>query len=120
MPDPAIVQIEPHPEMTVVRIVPVSLDDEAQLQSLQVQVRSAADDTPGRPVALDFSRVSFLASLALTIFIRMHSEFRGRQQRLMLAGLQPDIRDVFVVTRLDRVFELHDDLAAAERAVRPA
>lgn len=49
--------------------------------------------------------------------LRIYTEFQGRRQRLILAALQPQVRDVFVMTRLDRLFEMHDDMAAAKRAV---
>ena len=36
-----------------------------------------------------------------------------RRQRLKLAGLQPQLRRVFTITRLDRVFQFADSVEAA-------
>jgi anti-anti-sigma factor len=65
-------------------------------------------------------RVKFVPSLSLAGLIRIHTEFQSRQQKLILAALQPHVRDTLVITRLDRLFELHDDVATAIRTVRPA
>ena len=37
----------------------------------------------------------------------------GCDQRLMLAGLQPPVREALSITRLDRLFEIHDDVDSA-------
>lgn len=119
MPDASIVAVEELPDAVVIHVLVESLDEE-QLHHLQSEVRAAANATPARPCILDLERVSFVPSLSLAALVRLYSEFQGRAQRLMLAGLQSQVRDVFVTTRLDRLFEIHDDVTAAAKAVRPA
>jgi anti-anti-sigma factor len=119
MPESPVTAIEPQPDLVVVRVLPERLDEE-QLRQLQADVRAATGTHPGLPFVLDLAQVSFMPSLSLAGLLRLRSEFAARQQRLTLAGVQPQVRDVFVVTRLDRVFDLQDDVAAALRAIRPA
>ncbi len=119
MPESPVTAIEPQPDVVVVRVLPERLDEQ-QLRQLQADVRAAAGTHPGLPFVLDLARVSFMPSMSLAGLIRLRAEFGARQQRLTLAGLQPQVRDVFVVTRLDRLFDLQDDVAAALRAIRPA
>jgi anti-sigma B factor antagonist len=116
MPESPIITVEELPEALIVHVVADNLDED-QLRQMQSAVRAAVSANPGRPCILDLTRVSFLPSMSLASLIRLHSELKGRGQRLLLAGLQPQVRDVFVVTRLDRLFELHDDLAEAMQAV---
>lgn len=119
MPESPIATVEELPDLVVLHVAVEELN-EAQLQQLQIEVRAAADANPGRPCVVDLVRVSFMPSLSLAALVRVYTEFQGRKQRLILAGLQPQVRDLFVMTRLDRLFELHDDVAAATQAVRPA
>jgi len=119
MPESPIATIEELPDLVVLHIQTDSLDEE-QLRRLQAEVRAAADAHAGRPCIVDLARVSFMPSMSLAALVRLYTEFQGRRQRLILAGLQPQVRDVFVMTRLDRLFELQEDVAAATRAVRPA
>ncbi|MEW6250306.1 MAG: STAS domain-containing protein [Planctomycetota bacterium] len=118
MPESPIVAVEELAELVVCHVLAESLDEE-HVHQVQSEVRAAAEANPGRPCILDLARVSFVPSLSLAALIRIHSEFHARQQRLLLAALQPQVHDVFVMTRLDRVFELYDDLPAALRAVGP-
>lgn len=105
------------PDYVTVHIATDRLD-EAVLKDLQRELRQAVDDNPGRPCILDMSRVEFMPSMSLAALIRLRAELHDRHRRLLLATLQPQIREVFTMTRLDRLFELQDDLAAAQRAVR--
>ena len=119
MPETPIAAVKESADLVVLQVMTESLDEE-HLQRLALEVRAAADTNPGRPCVVDLARVSFVPSMSLAALIRLHTEFQGRRQRLILAGLQPQVRDVFVLTRLDRLFELQEDAAAAIRAIRPA
>jgi len=118
MSESPVATVEELAELVILHVVAESLDED-QLRRLQGEVRAAAEANPGRPCILDLARVSFVPSMSLAALIRIHSEFHARQQRLLLAALQPQVHDVFVMTRLDRVFELYDDVPAALRAVGP-
>jgi anti-anti-sigma regulatory factor len=41
------------------------------------------------------------------------NKFKERRQRLKLAGVQPQIRKVLTLTRLDQMFELADSVESA-------
>ena len=119
MPESPIAAVDALPDLVVLHVVVDRLDEE-QLRRLQTEVRAAADAHAGRPCIIDLAQVSFMPSMSLAALVRLYTEFQARRQRLILAGLQPQVRDVFVMTRLDRLFELQEDVAAATRAVRPA
>jgi anti-anti-sigma factor len=63
--------------------------------------------------------VRFIPSLSLAALIRMLTECRAREQRLMLVGLDPTLRELFRLTRLDRLFELQADVPSALKKIRP-
>jgi anti-anti-sigma factor len=119
MSEPAAAKIEKQPDVVVLRVSVLRLDEDG-LRRLQTEIHAAAAESPQLPLVIDLSEVEFLSSLALAAFIRLASDFRERRQRLMLSGLRPDVRQVFVLTRLDRLFEMFDDVAAATRTIRPA
>jgi anti-sigma B factor antagonist len=73
----------------------------------------------GSYLVLDLARVQFIPSLSLAALIRMLTECRARDQQLMLVGLHPHIREMFRLTRLDRLFELQPDVPSALRKIRP-
>src|SRR5687767_7307215 len=116
-PTPATV-IERHDDVIVIRLQVKDLD-EAHTKAVHADVNAAAEASPGLPVVLDLSSVKFLPSITLGAMVRLGQTFRARNQRLLLAGLQPGIRQVLTITKLDRMFEIQDDVDAALRATRP-
>jgi len=62
---------------------------------------------------VDLSAVNFLDSSGLGALVRAltNSQKEGGQTKLLHAG--PQIRKLLEMTRLDSVFEIHDDIEAA-------
>lgn len=69
-------------------------------------------------VVLDLSEVDFVDSSGLGAIVAAMKQL-GSTRRLDLAGLRPTVERVFRLTRMDSVFTIHADLAAA-RAVYAA
>lgn len=111
MPETPSSTIERRPEALIFHVAGPSLD-EAAAQRLRADV-SAESAASVRPVILDLSAVNLIPSIALAALIRILTECRSRQQRMILAGLRPDVHDVIRVTRLDRLFDVRADVAAA-------
>jgi anti-anti-sigma factor len=64
---------------------------------------------------IDLASVSFLQSLALGLMLHAFNTCKAHGRRFKLAGLQPQVRQVLSVTRLDRVLPLADNVEAAMR-----
>ena len=105
-------------DVVVIRVQVRDLD-EAHTKAVHADVNAAAAESPGLPFILDLSSVKFLPSITLGAMVRLGQSFRARNQRLLLTGLQPTIRQVLTITKLDRMFEIQDDVDAALRATRP-
>ncbi len=65
--------------------------------------------TPAERVVLDLGRVEFLDSSGLGAVVAV-MKMLAPDRRLELAGLTPTVAKVFHLTRMDRVFTIHDDL----------
>ena len=111
MPDPTATAIERHPSVVVVRVQADRLD-ETNLAAVRSEVSAAGSESPQLAVALDLVNVSFVPSLSLGGLVQLAQIFKGRGQRLVLTNLQPPVRQTITVTRLDRLFEIQDDLSA--------
>ena len=111
MSDQAVTIVEKHPGLTVVRVQPERID-ERSLAAMRAEVAAAGAGAPELPVALDLAKVAFMPSLSLGGLIQLAQVFKARQQRLVLVNLQAAVRETLVVTRLDRLFEIHHDLSS--------
>jgi anti-sigma B factor antagonist len=89
------------------------MDDNA-LKTLTRLIDETAGPGSGiETVVLDLARVMILPSLALGLLVHISNGCKSRQQKLRLVGIQPQIRQVFAITRLDRVFQFADSVDAA-------
>ena len=89
------------------------MDDEALKTLTRLSDEAAAANPDALLVIVDLSRVSILPSLALGLLVQMANKCKARDQKLKLAGVQPPVRQVFAITRLDRVFQFADSVDAA-------
>jgi anti-sigma B factor antagonist len=109
----ASITFERNGDAAVARPQMKMMDDQALKTLIRMIEQTAGPDSGVGLVVLDLSRVTILPSLALGLLVQISNTCKGRQQKLKLAGLQPQIRQVFAITKLDRVFELAPSVEAA-------
>jgi anti-sigma B factor antagonist len=96
----------------------VPLDGEIDLSSAPAARAKIGRVTHSQPafVILDLSRLDFVDSTGLGVFVGALRRIRAEGGELRLAGATPSIRRVFGVTGLDRVFDLFPTVEAATEA----
>ena len=117
MSDPTVASFRKESDLAVVR-VEVERLDENTTRTLQAMIIEEASRNAALPFVIDFSNVAFLSSLSLAALVRAAKEFEHRSQRLIVAALQPAVREVIEVTRLTRFLEVQENLPAAFDAIR--
>jgi len=110
MTEPSPVLVENLPGVVVVRIVAETIN-ESNLAAVRSAVALAGEQSPGDVVAMDMAKVGFMPSVSLGGLIQLSQLFKSRKQRFLLVGLQPGVREMLVLTRLDRVFEIRAGLS---------
>ena len=93
----------------------VSVSGDVDLHSApELRDRLAAIiDEEGAVVTVDLSETSFLDSMALGVLLEARKRLAAIGGELELVVSNPDIRRVFEITMLDRVFTIHLSRAAA-------
>jgi anti-sigma B factor antagonist len=82
---------------------------------LRDELASVADTGP-RKVVLDLSGATFLDSMALGVILAAKKRLVGDRGQLELVVSTPEIRRIFEITMLDRIFDLHETRAQAAGA----
>lgn len=107
MPDPSepftILAIEGDIDLYQVPVVKEKLDELIQRK-------------PGR-ILVDLSRVNYIDSSGLALFIECLQSIAAYGGKLGLFGLQPTIRHIFEIACLDRVLQTFPDEATARAAL---
>jgi anti-sigma B factor antagonist len=70
-------------------------------------------DSDTRRVTLDLSNVTFLDSMALGVILGTKKRLAATGRDLELVVATPEIRRIFEITMLDRIFALHASRAEA-------
>jgi anti-anti-sigma factor len=95
----------------------VSLDEETR-DRIHDELLALADEPSASDLLLDFGNVKDLASTALGTLVSLHKKLLARGRRLTVANLDPQIHEVFRVTKLDRCLDVrlagHEDEPATQ------
>ena len=62
---------------------------------------------------LDLSRLRFVSSMFLGMLVVLHKRVASANGELKLCGIQPGAAVVFGITKLDKVFDIHDGQQSA-------
>ncbi len=87
--------------------------DEAYIQQIGEEIARLVEARPGPRVLISFENVDHLSSAALGTLITINNKVRGRSGQLRLADIDPQIYEVFVITKLNKLFQIHDTSAQA-------
>jgi len=63
-----------------------------------------------RYIATDMQDVDFISSTCLGVLVQTHHEVQRRKGRLVVGMLNPEVRRIFEISRLDQLLDLESDL----------
>jgi anti-sigma B factor antagonist len=109
-------EVEDIGDITVVNFVDKKILDEQNIQVIGEQLFSLVDELGRRKVLLNFKNVEFLSSAALGKLITMNRELQSAGGKLVLCEIDPQIYEVFEITKLNKLFTIHKDEQAGLQA----
>lgn len=92
--------------LTIARIQ-VREIEETKIQDLAREFASLVEQVGARTLVVDLGAVGFLTSSSIGVLIAMLKRVRAHGGQMRLCCLQPEIRELFAITQIDRVFEIH-------------
>ena len=92
--------------ITVVSFVERKILEAAHIQELGEELQHVVEHDGNKDLLLDFDKVEFLSSAALNKLIILDKKVKARSGQLKFCNLMPEIREVFVITRLNQLFEI--------------
>lgn len=101
-------RVETQNGVTVVGFIDRNILDEANIQSIGEEISALIDAGPSPRLLISFENVEHLSSAALGTLISINNKVRNRDGELRLADIDPQIYEVFVITRLNNLFSIHD------------
>jgi anti-sigma B factor antagonist len=80
--------------------------DEANIKEIGDGLNVLVDERPNPKLLLDFATVDHLSSAALGMLINVNKRVRERNGQLRLTNIKPQIFEVFVITKLNKLFKI--------------
>lgn len=101
-------------EVLVVNFKQASILDQVVIDQIGREFDQAGLEAAGnRKLLLDFQSVEFMSSAMLGKLIQLNKRCKADKIKLKLCGISKNPLDVFKITKLDKLFEIHKDAATA-------
>lgn len=87
--------------------------EELSIREIEDELFALVSATPSIQLLLNFANVEHLSSAALGMLINLQKEVGKQNGQLKLADIRPQIYEVFKITRLSKMFDIHRSVPAA-------
>ncbi len=98
---------------TIVTFTDKKILEETDIQALQESIMSIVEQAENINLILDFCNVRFLSSAVLGLLIRISKRIYEGGGQLRLCNINPKIYEIFKITRLNKVFDIYQDMESA-------
>jgi len=110
--------IESDGEITRVGFLEKDILEESIIQVIGDEIGTAIDSSPSPRLLIDFSNVRHLSSAALGMLITINNKVRQKSGQLRLSNIDKQIYEVFVITKLNKLFQIFDDSEEALKSFK--
>ncbi len=104
--------------VTRIEFVDRNILDEGNIQQIGEEITELIESEERPRLLISFANVDHLSSAALGTLITIHNKIRSMDGQLKLAEIDPQIYEVFAITKLNKLFEIHDSVDEAEASFR--
>ncbi len=93
-------------DISVVQFTNNRILDEANIANIQETLRELIAERDNPKVLIDFATVDHMSSAALGMLINANNSIKQRNGKLRLTNIKPQIYEVFVITKLNKLFHI--------------
>lgn len=110
------IRLEQQDDVAIVRFVDRNILDESNIAQIGEEIGALIDEQDAPKLLISFEGVEHLSSAALGTLITINNKIRTKDGQLRLADIDPQIHEVFVITKLNKLFQIHDSTQDALRS----
>ncbi|MFQ5411275.1 MAG: STAS domain-containing protein [Phycisphaerae bacterium] len=100
--------------VSIVEFADRKILDELCIMEIQEELTRLVESKAGSNLLLSFDNVEHLSSAALGMLITLRKKVEEQQGKLKLSDINPQIYEVFKITRLNKVFDIHPSIDKAK------
>lgn len=106
-------RVKQHQDVVQVEFIDRNILDEANIQQIGEEITGIVEASASPKLLISFQNVDHLSSAALGTLITINNRVKTRKGQLRLANIDPQIYEVFKITKLDKLFQIHDSSESA-------
>ncbi|MGD0093117.1 MAG: STAS domain-containing protein [Planctomycetota bacterium] len=107
------VQAHTQGDVGVVTILAARILDETNIAALGQELTDLVKKQYMVKMVIDLGEVKYLSSAVLRQFIALYKLIKAEKGNLKLCRIDPNVREVFKITQLDKMIEIFDDVQKA-------
>lgn len=107
--DSRIVVTEHEDAITMIEFVDRNILEESAIQQIGEEISAIIESKANPKILLSFDNVEHLSSAALGTLITVNTKVKQKSGQLRLANIDKQIYEVFVITKLNKLFQIHDN-----------
>ncbi len=94
--------------------------DEANIAEIGEQLSAIVEKEEHPRLIISFAAVDHLSSAALGTLITINNKVKNRGGQLRLSNINPQILEVFLITKLNKLFRIYTTTKEAQDSLQPA
>lgn len=106
--DSRLVVTEHDDNITKIEFVDRNILEESNIQQIGEEIATIIDAKANPKILLSFENVEHLSSAALGTLITVNTKIKAKGGQLRLSNIDKQIYEVFVITKLNKLFQIHD------------
>ncbi|HEX8875218.1 MAG TPA: STAS domain-containing protein [Phycisphaerales bacterium] len=110
MPSESRLRIRKQDSVVQIEFIDRNILDEGNIQMISEEISRLIDAEASPKLLISFANVDHLSSAALGALITINNKIRQKNGQLRLASIDPQIYEVFVITRLNKLFQIHESV----------
>ena len=104
--------------ITRIAFVDRNILDEANIQQIGEEISLVIEQSASPKLLISFEKVEHLSSAALGTLIHVNNKIRAKGGQLRLAHIDANIYEVFVITKLNKLFQIFDTEQQARQSFK--
>jgi anti-sigma B factor antagonist len=96
-------------DVTRIELLDRNILEETVIQQIGDEIGQIIDRQETPRILISFENVEHLSSAALGTLITLNNKIQNKNGQLRLSEINPQIREVFSITKLNKLFQIYDD-----------
>ena len=118
--DPARLKVTRNGDTVQIEFTSRKILDEANIAEIGEQLSALVEKEDRPRMIISFAAVDHLSSAALGTLITISSKVKQKGGQLRLSDINPQIYEVFLITKLNKLFKIYPTMKEAADSLQPA